>query len=86
MGNHLHGAGSFEQVPVDGHETPAEIGDDASGESESEVRLQSFDHLSLRSTFKMRKAVLLQNVARPPDAFVGNPDRLVVATGKIGRL
>ena len=34
----------------------------------------------------MRKAVLLQNVARPPDAFVGNPDRLVVATGKIGRL
>ena len=34
----------------------------------------------------MRKAVLLQNVARPPDAFVGNPDRLVVTTGKIGGL
>ena len=44
MGNHLHGAGSFEQVPVDGHETPAEIGDDGSGESEPEVRLQSFGH------------------------------------------
>ena len=44
MGNHLYGAGSFEQVPVDGHEPPAEIGDDGSDKSEPEVRLQSFGH------------------------------------------